>query len=143
MSIYIGINPNRKPMFSRVSAGDSLGTTRLYTDHSGKNNVHIELYERGKAIDVLEKLDLSIMNASQIPARYGWKYIGDMKKAGKSIDLVALQKQIGFFYVEGNTEAERQKKFLTTYAASDFQDRNMWVNQSLPESVDPTFVMCV
>ena len=143
MSVYIGMNPNRKAMFSRVSAGDSLGTTRQYSDHSGQNNVHIELYQQWKAVDPLEKLDLSVLKPENIPARYGWKYVDDVKKTEKKVPLSVLQKTIGFFYVDWDSEAERQKKFLATYAASDFQDRSLWVTESLSESIDPTFVMCV
>jgi hypothetical protein len=130
-------------MFSRVSAGDSLGTSRQYSEHSGQNNIHIELYDHGKAIDPLEKLDFSILRTENIPVRYGWKYIDDIKKVKKNTNINTLQKAIGFFYIDGNTESERQKKFLETYAAGDFQDRAMWINESLPESIDPTFVMCV
>lgn len=66
-----------------------------------------------------------------------------MQKNKKSVDINALQKTIGFFYIPGESEAERQKKLLSTYASNDFQNRNIWVEESLPESVDPTFVMCV
>lgn len=100
MSVYVGINPNRKSMFSMVSAGDSLGTTRTFTEHSGQNNLHIELYERGKVIDPLEKLDLTTVKIDHIPSRYGWKYIDDMRKMNTRVDIESLRKIIGFFYVE-------------------------------------------
>jgi murein DD-endopeptidase MepM/ murein hydrolase activator NlpD len=100
LSVYIGINPNKKSMFTAVSAGDSIGTSLINEEHSGKNNVHIELYERGKAIDPLDKLDISSVKIEHIPARYGWKYIDDMKKINSPVNIEALQKTIGFFYVE-------------------------------------------
>ena len=143
MSVYVGINPNRKPMFSRVSAGDSLWTTRQYAEPGEQNNVHIELYDHGKAIDPIEVLNLSTLKAESIPARYGWKYVDDLKKMKSTVNISSLQKSIGFFYIDGATEPERQKNFLSLYAATDFQDRALWVQESLPESVDPTFVMCV
>lgn len=87
-------------MFSAVSAGDSLGTSQLYVGHSGQNNVHIELYERGKLIDPIDKLSLSSIKIEHIPARYGWKYVDDMKKMNTPVNLEAVQKAIGFFYVE-------------------------------------------
>ncbi len=143
MSLYIGIIPNNKPMFSRVSLWDSIGMTRDYTEHSNQNNIHIELYKNWKATDILEKIDLSPLSPDKIPSRYGWKYIDDLQKNKKPVDINALQKTIGFFYIPGESEAERQKKLLSTYASNDFQNRNIWVEESLPESVDPTFVMCV
>ena len=143
VSLYIGIAPNNKPMFTQVSLGDSIGTTREYSEHSSKNNIHIELYRNGKAADILEKMDLSALSSEKIPSRYGWKYVDDLAKNKKSVDINTLQKSIGFFYVAGDTEGERQKNFLTTYATNDFQNRELWIEESLPESVDPTFVMCV
>ena len=50
MSLYIGIIPNNKPMFSRVSLWDSIGMTRDYTEHNNQNNIHIELYKIEKLL---------------------------------------------------------------------------------------------
>jgi hypothetical protein len=32
---------------------------------------------------------------------------------------------------------------LWTYASNDFQDRTLWVEESIAESIDPSFVLCV
>ena len=143
MSIYVGIAPSQQEMFSRVTAGDVIGTTRNYTEESNQNILHVEFFESGKATDILEKLDLSGLAPEKIPARYGWKYIDDLRKAQKPVNISDLQKTIGFFFIDGATEADRQTNFLATYAADSYKDRNLWVEESLPESVDPTFVMCV
>lgn len=143
MSMYIGVIPGDRAIFSQVQWGDVIATSREYMEHSGKNNVHIELYENGTPIDPLESLDMAELPANIIPARYGWKYIDDQKKSRKNPDIASLQKTIGFFYMDGSTEAERQEKLLNTYASSDFQDRTLWVEESIAESVDPTFVLCV
>lgn len=143
MSMYIGVIPSDRAIFSAVQWGDIVATSREYMEHSGKNNVHIELYENGTPVDPMEKLDMAELSANIIPARYGWKYIDDQKKSKKNPDIVSLQKTIGFFYMDGSTEAERQQKLLNTYASSDFQDRTLWVEESIAESVDPTFVLCV
>lgn len=143
MSMYIGVVPGDVALFSRVKGGDIIATSREYMEHSGKNNVHIELYENGVLTDPLEKIDISSLSAELIPARYGWKYVDDNKKNKKDIDIETLQKTIGFFYLSGSTEAERQEKLLSTYASKDFQDRTVWVEESIAESIDPTFVLCV
>ncbi len=135
--------PTDLTLFSPVKAGDVIATSREYMEYSGKNNVHIELYENGVLSDPLEKIDMSELGAELVPARYGWKYIDDNKKAKKNIDIPALQKIIGFFYLTGESEAERQDKLLQTYASTDFRERELWVEESIAESIDPTFVLCV
>lgn len=126
-----------------MAGGDVIATSRDHAAHSQGNNVHIELYENGKPVDALEKLDMSGLIAGIIPARYGWKYIDDLKKANMNPDIESLQKTIGFFYLGGDTEAERQQKLLEKYASDDFRDRGMWIEESIVESIDPTFVLCV
>ena len=139
ISLYIGIVPADLPLFSKITTGDIIGTSRDYFEHSGKNNLHLEMYENGVLIDPLEKFDFNNLPASIIPARYGWKYIDD----NKNIDTSTAQKTIGFFFIPGESEKERQQKLLETYASQDFQDRTIWVEESIAEGIDPTFVMCV
>ncbi|MEI7564050.1 MAG: hypothetical protein WCJ39_10955 [bacterium] len=66
-----------------------------------------------------------------------------MKKAKKEIDIAAIQKNIGFFYIPGETELERQKNMLDKYAGTAFQDQSMWIEESINEDVDPSFTLCV
>jgi len=139
ISLYTGIVPAGLPLFSKITTGDIIGTSREYFEHSGKNNLHLEIYENGVLIDPLEKFDFSNLPASLVPARYGWKYIDD----NKNTDTSSAQKTIGFFFIPGENEKERQQKLLETYASKDFQDRTIWVEESIAESIDPTFVMCV
>ncbi len=100
MSMYIGVNPGSNALFSQVNIGDIIATSREYLEHSGKNNVHIELYQNGVQIDPLEKIDIATIPANIVPARYGWKYIDDLKNNQNNPSVVTLKKQIGFFYLE-------------------------------------------
>lgn len=143
ISIYTGINPSKKPLFSQIKQGQEIGKTRTFQQHTTQNNIHIELYEKEKAVDPLEYLNLSNISANLIPARYGWKYIDDLKKSGKSYDTKQLQSIIGFFSIEWDSEPERQKNFLEKYASVDFRSRDMWIEESISESIDPTFTMCI
>lgn len=143
MSMYIGVIPGNNAVFSQVKTGDIIATSREYLEHSWKNNVHIELYENGTQIDPLEKIDISTLSASLVPARYGWKYIDDLKKNQNTPSIPTLKKQIDFFHLEWENEAERQQSLLDTYASSDFNERSVWVEESIAESIDPTFVLCV
>jgi len=47
------------------------------------------------------------------------------------------------FTLKGKNEEERQKYLLTTYASSDYQNWNIWVNSALEYHIDPSFLMCV
>jgi murein DD-endopeptidase MepM/ murein hydrolase activator NlpD len=143
MSMYIGVIPLQAPLFSRVKIGDIIGTSTKFSEHSEKNNVHIELYENGMQIDPLEKMNISNLSIDLVPARYGWKYIDDLTKNQETPNILNLKNQIGFFYLEGDNEAERQQALLDKYASSDFKERNMWIEESIAESIDPTFVLCV
>ncbi len=66
-----------------------------------------------------------------------------MRNAGKNPDVEALQKEMKFFYVEGANERERQENMLLKYASSAFQDKTMWIEASIGESIDPTFILCI
>ncbi len=112
-------------------------------EHSDKNNLHIEMYLRGILVDPLEQMGLETADPKVIPGRYGWKYIDDLKKSKKEVDVAALQKIIGFFYIPGETEIERQKNMIDKYAGTAFRDQKMWIEESINESVDPSFVLCV
>jgi hypothetical protein len=74
------------------------------------------MYLRGSLLDPLEKLTLENTPAEKIPGRYGWKYIDDIKRVKKEVDVSALQKIIGFFYIPGENEIERQKNFIDKFA---------------------------
>lgn len=143
MSMYIGVIPGNNTVFSQVKTGDIIAISREYLEHSWKNNVHIELYENGTQIDPLEKIDMSTISTSLVPARYGWKYIDDLRKNQNTPSIPDLRKQIGFFHLTWDNEAERQQALLETYASNDFRNRNIWVEESIAESIDPTFVLCV
>ncbi len=101
------------------------------------------MYLRGVLIDPLEKMTLENATAKNIPGRYGYKYIDDIRKTKKEVDVEALQKTIGFFYIPGENELERQKNMIDKYAGTAFRDQKMWIEESMNESVDPSFTLCV
>lgn len=45
--------------------------------------------------------------------------------------------------IKGESEEDRQKYFLRTYATPDFSDWNIWVDTALDARLDPSFIMCV
>jgi hypothetical protein len=101
------------------------------------------MYLRGVLVDPMEQMSLEKADINTVPGRYGWKYIDDLKKVEKNIDIPTLQKTIGFFYIPGENEIERQKNMLDKYAGTAFRNQTMWIEESMRESVDPSFVLCV
>lgn len=144
MTVYRNIKPKKDlKLFSIIKKWENIGTVWSIIEHSEKNNLHIEMYLRGVLTDPMEQMNLENTNIKNIPWRYGWKYIDDMKKAKKEVDIESVQKTIGFFYIAGENELERQKNMLEKYAGTAFQDQKMWIEESITEGVDPSFTLCV
>lgn len=144
MTVYRNIRPKKElQLFTIIKKWDNIWTIGVSMEHSEKNNLHIEMYLRGVLIDPMEKISLAEADAKNIPGRYGWKYIDDLKNLKKDIDISTLQKTIWFFYIAGETELERQKNMIDKYAGTAFRDQKMWIEESIAESVDPSFVLCV
>jgi len=144
MTVYRNIRPNKDiKLFSIIKRWEKIGTVWSSIEHSDKNNLHIEIYLRGILVDPMEKITLENTPVQNIPGRYGWKYIDDLKKIKKDINIPEIQKKIGFFYIPGETELERQKNMIDKYAGTAFRDQKMWIEESISESVDPSFVLCV
>lgn len=144
MTVYKNIQIKKGlDVFTLVKKWDLLWNTWTYAEHSNKNNLHVEMYLRWNLIDPIEKMSFEHTNIKNIPSRYGWKYIDDIKKSQKDIDVPNIQKTIGFFYIPGENELERQKNMINKYAWTAFRDHTMWIEESISESVDPSFVLCV
>jgi len=144
MTVYRNIRPIKgMQLFSIIKKWENIGAVGSFVEHSEKNNLHIEMYSRGALIDPMEKMSLDNIDINNIPGRYGWKYIDDLKTLKKDVDIPTLQKTIWFFYIPGETELERQKNMLEKYAGNAFRDQKMWIEESISESVDPSFTLCV
>lgn len=104
-------------------------------------HLHFEVYRNKEALDPLRVLNISSLNYSELPSRYQDKFIGDIVElsgTGTSTDQYVRK-----FYIGGETEEARQKYLLKTYATSDFQNLNTWVDTALEEGIDPDFLICV
>ena len=144
MTVYRNVQPKKDiSLFKIIKKGQIIGNVGSKIEHSEQNNLHLEMYLRGSLIDPMEKMSLENVDTKNIPARYGWKYIDDIKKTQKNIDIPTIQKTIGFFYIPGNDEIERQKNMIEKYAGTAFRDQKIWIEESITEGVDPSFVLCV
>lgn len=142
ISVYNNITWTQFKTFDIVKRGDIIG--HLWNIwHDNRLSLHFELYKNTTIIDPLESYSLAGVPTKFVPKRYGWKYIDDRKKIGKSVDLEKIQKEIGFFYVAGENELDRQSTFLQTYASGYYNNVDIWREESLAENIDPSMIMCI
>lgn len=105
-------------------------------------HLHFVVYKDKEYVDPLEYLNLSHIRFQNIPDRYKYKYYSDFKSR-RGYDFAWKKDSKWRFRIEGDTEIERQKYLLNTYAVGAFRDWNLWVEESVSEGIDPSFVMCV
>lgn len=106
-------------------------------------HLHFELFRDKKYVDPLNFLDISILPFADIDDKYRYKYYADFK-ARKWYEYVESEDDKRLrFNIKWDSEIERQKYLLNTYARSDFRNWEMWVSESLDANIDPTFVMCI
>lgn len=105
-------------------------------------HLHFWVYQDKKYADPLEFLDISYLNYNSLPEKYSYKFLSDFKKR-KWYEYKAPKSTGTTFYIKGDTEVERQKYLLDTYAVAGFRDWNIWVEESIDAGLDPTFVMCI
>ncbi len=107
-------------------------------------HLHFEVWKDKTSVDPLDYEDTSFLAYNDLPTKYKFKFWEDFKKR-KWIEYTFSQSEDGkkLFKLEGDNEVDRQKYLLATYAAPDFKDWNMWVEEALDGNVDPSFVMCL
>jgi hypothetical protein len=104
-------------------------------------HLHFEVYENRNPVDPLRYLDVTGLSYKSLDVKYRYKYIEDLRmKYGNQVNLAKFQNT---FIIKGNTEMERQKNLLEKYASSNFNDWNIWVEESISGNIDPSFTMCV
>ena len=146
VTVYGHISEVTTQLFDFVKPGDVFaksggtpGTPGAGPATSGAH-VHFEFWIDRKTVDPLRYLDLTELNFDQLPAKYNYKYIDDMRaRYGPHANVEKYQR----FIISGDTEIDRQQFLLAHYAAPDFQNWNMWVEESIAGKVDPSFTMCL
>lgn len=103
-------------------------------------HLHFEVWENKTAVDPLRYLTLADIPYKDIPAKYQAKFVNDIaEKMGSG----ATSEYKVRFTLKGDTEEERQKYMLTTYATKPFQDWKMWTDTAIAANIDPSFMMCI
>jgi murein DD-endopeptidase MepM/ murein hydrolase activator NlpD len=105
-------------------------------------HLHFEVFQNEESIDPLNVLDLSYTNYSNLPTKYQLKFESDFR-VRKWYEYAKAKKTWNVFRLDGFTEIERQKSLIAKYTAPSFRNWEMWVDESLNGSIDPTFTMCV
>lgn len=104
-------------------------------------HLHFEVFKDKQSLDPLRVLDTSILEYTSLPSRYQDKFISDIiTHSGPTVDTSEYART---FVIKWNTEEERQKYLLKTYASREFQNWDIWVDTALDANIDPSFLMCV
>lgn len=108
-------------------------------------HLHFVVYENEEYSDPLEYLDLSYVPFRSLPEKYEYKYKSDFRsrRGFEYADTTWKSSWENRFRIEGDTEIERQKYLLETYAVGAFREWDIWVEEALWGGIDPTFMMCV
>ncbi|MCD5385301.1 peptidoglycan DD-metalloendopeptidase family protein [Candidatus Gracilibacteria bacterium] len=106
-------------------------------------HLHFEVFKDKKYIDPLTVLDLSYIQFTNLPEKYEFKYYLDFKKRKGYEFKNKKTRNSRVFKLKGDTEIERQKYLINTYASPAFRNWQMWVQESLEGNIDPSFVMCI
>ena len=106
-------------------------------------HLHFEVLKDKINVDPLKNMDLSYLNFKTLPENYRLDFFIDYKERTWKEYFKKQEFTWKVFSLDWNTEIERQKSLLQKYARSDFNNWNMWVEESLRWNVDPTFMMCI
>lgn len=103
-------------------------------------HLHFEVRKYKSPVDPLNYLDLTTLNYNDLSEKYKVKYLRDLQnRYWNRANVSKYQK----FFIEWNSEVERQKNFLAKYATASFNNWNMWVEEWVNAKIDPSFLMCV
>lgn len=128
-----------------AKSGWEFGTNWAWPMTSGPH-LHMELFKDKQVVDPLDYMDLTILWEENIPVvqKYVYKYIDDFReKTGWEEYEWELTKKVKIFKLKWETEIDRQKDLLLKYAAPDFKNWDMWVEEAVYWDIDPSFLMCV
>lgn len=151
VTVYGHINEVLFKQYDFIKAGEvfartwwEIGTNGAWLMTTGPH-LHFEVYKDREYADPLNYLDLTVLAEDKVPPvqKYAYKYAQDYKeKNGVDYEGKLLTNMV-VFKLEWETEVERQKDLLAKYAAWEFNNWDIWVEESVDASIDPSFLMCI
>ena len=110
-------------------------------------HLHMEVFQDKEYVDPFQFLDLSYLPFSSLPEKYKFKFLADFKERKwytyEAWSEKPQSRWSAVFKIEWSSEVERQKNFLEAYAAPEFKDWDLWVEEWVDGNIDPTFLMCL
>lgn len=108
-------------------------------------HLHFEVYKDREYADPLNYLDLTELAEDKVPPvqKYAYKYAQDYKEKNWVDYEGKLLTNMVVFKLEWETEVDRQKDLLSKYAAWEFNNWDIWVEESVDANIDPSFLMCI
>lgn len=109
-------------------------------------HLHFETYQNQEPTDPLRNLDLSLMSLDKLDSKYVYKYAQDFRThygPRTNVATIINSESKRFFYIPGDTEAERQHNLIAKYATPAFNNWEMWSTAATKGGVDASMVMCI
>lgn len=103
-------------------------------------HLHFEIHKGKETVDPLRYLDLTKLRFESLATKYKYKFVQDLKLR---YGYMANTEKFNTFNIVGDTEIDRQKYLLQTYAAPDFRNWDVWSEEAVEAKIDPSFLMCI
>ena len=146
MTVYGHVSEINVSKYDFVEKGQVIGLsggapgTKGAGPMSSGAHLHFEVWQNRETVDPLRFMDLTYLRFESLSNKYKYKFIEDLKIR---YGYMANTTKYDSFTLHGNTEIERQKYLLDTYAVGSFNDWDIWTEEAVGAKLDPSFLMCI